>query len=67
MFFKPALDVEVILVPGVTVAAVVFADCSPLPLTKIGAPFLPVEQLLMDFLQAAMFLRHLWHGNLPSG
>jgi hypothetical protein len=51
------------VVPGVAVAAVVFADCSPLSLTEI-APFLPGEQLLMDFLQATMFLRHLWQGDL---
>jgi hypothetical protein len=46
-------------IPGVTAFAIVLAHRSPLSLTEVGPPLLPVGRALAGFLQARLFLCHV--------
>jgi hypothetical protein len=45
-------------IPGVTAFAIVLAHRSPLSLTEVGPPLLPVGRALAGLLQARLFLCH---------
>src|SRR5215831_3341504 len=44
------------VVPRIPVRAVVFANCTPLPFTEIGPPFLPRDTGLTRFIQAFLLI-----------